>query len=390
MCAFYRPTIYKESLYASPSEKELMMNKKKSQQEELRQSYVRQMEEIKQRKKLEKLLDKADDLIYLQTEKDYSPWGRGGGGAPLRDNMGDVISDLNAVYSGERSPVNEPLSPTRKNILQAAGATVSGLDGLSNKNSSMMFSPVKSNKRNSPQFNEYRKNELLNDLSYKLEQHHKSSAAAFLEIDDDRSGSIDVNELAKLCKNYNLPLKQVREVVRSCDVDQNGLISFAEFAQQLRYLEESGNDTIIAPNTKKRLSPKPANHLSPKGVLMKGMPVGMKAGEKCLILMDTPRSSEQRRRDRHRNRLKRDLDQQIAYKKSLKQKEEEEILAEDLQWQQKLVEKGLDYWGRPIPEGDPRGTARLMAQNTVEKLQSSGLSPKEISQKAGRMYILFF
>jgi hypothetical protein len=29
MCAFYRPTIYKESLYASPSEKELMMNKKK-------------------------------------------------------------------------------------------------------------------------------------------------------------------------------------------------------------------------------------------------------------------------------------------------------------------------------------------------------------------------
>ena len=187
-----------------------------------------------------------------------------------------------------------------------------------------------------------------------------------------------------------MPLKQVREVVRSCDVDQNGLISFAEFAQQLRYLEESGNDTIIAPNTKKRLSPKPANHLSPKGVLMKGMPVGMKAGEKCLILMDTPRSSEQRRRDRHRNRLKRDLDQQIAYKKSLKQKEEEEILAEDLQWQQKLVEKGLDYWGRPIPEGDPRGTARLMAQNTVEKLQSSGLSPKEISQKAGRMYILFF
>ena len=118
MCAFYRPTIYKESLYASPSEKELMMNKKKSQQEELRQSYVRQMEEIKQRKKLEKLLDKADDLIYLQTEKDYSPWGRGGGGAPLRDNMGDVISDLNAVYIGERSPVNEPLSAKRKNIIQ--------------------------------------------------------------------------------------------------------------------------------------------------------------------------------------------------------------------------------------------------------------------------------
>ena len=75
-------------------------------------------------------MDKADDLIYLQTEKNFSPWGRGGGGAPLRDDMGDVISDLNAVYSGERQPVNEPLSPNRKNILQAAGAAVSGSDRM--------------------------------------------------------------------------------------------------------------------------------------------------------------------------------------------------------------------------------------------------------------------
>jgi Ca2+-binding EF-hand superfamily protein len=386
MCAFYRPTIYKSSLYASPSEKELILQKKKSQQEDLRLSYVRQMEEAKQRKKLEKLLDKADDLIHLQTEKDYSPWGRGGGGAPLRDDMGDVISDLNAVYSGERSPVNEPLSPSRKNILQAAGAAVGGMDSLGNKNSSLMFSPVKATRQNSPQFKEYRKNELLDDLSYKLEQHHKNNADAFLDIDEDRSGYIDVNELANICKKYNLNIAQVQQVVRHCDIDRNGLISFAEFAKHLRYVENSGSNTIIAPRASKdkRYSPKSSNNLSPKGVLMKGMPIGMKAGEKRLILMDTPRSAEQRRRDRHRSRLKRDLDRQIALKKNLKEKEEQELLAEDLEWQQHLVEKGLDYWGRPIPEGDPRGTARLMAQNTVEKLQSSGLSPKEISQKASR------
>ena len=68
MCAYYRPTMYKESLYASPSEKELAIQKKKSQQLDLRDS-LRQMEEARQRKKLQKLLDKADDLIYLQTEK---------------------------------------------------------------------------------------------------------------------------------------------------------------------------------------------------------------------------------------------------------------------------------------------------------------------------------
>ena len=392
MCAYYRPTMYKESLYASPSEKELAIQKKKSQQLDLRDSYLRQMEEARQRKKLQKLLDKADDLIYLQTEKNFSPWGRGGGGAPLRDDMGDVISDLNAVYSGERQPVNEPLSPNRKNILQAAGAAVSGSDRMNRGQSSILISPVKAYKQKSPEFDQYERNaaksNLLNTLSHKLEQHHKSTASAFLDIDEDRSGYIDVEELSILCKKYNLPLGQVREVVQRCDVDRNGLISFSEFAKQLRYVDSNldGEDTIIAPRLqrKDRYSPRNTNNLSPKGVLMKGMPVGLKAGEKRLILMDTPRSSEQRRRERHRDRLKRDLDAQVALKKSLKRQEEEENFAEDLQWQQNLVEKGLDYWGRPIPEGDPRGTARLMAQNTLEKLETSGLSPKEVADKAGR------
>ena len=98
MCAYYRPTMYKESLYASPSEKELAIQKKKSQQLDLRDSYLRQMEEARQRKKLQKLLDKADDLIYLQTEKNFSPWGRGGGGAPLRDDMGDVRRFFEDVF----------------------------------------------------------------------------------------------------------------------------------------------------------------------------------------------------------------------------------------------------------------------------------------------------
>ena len=114
---------------------------------------------------------------------------------------------------------------------------------------------------------------------------------------------------------------------------------------------------------------------------MKGMPVGLKAGEKRLILMDTPRSSEQRRRERHRDRLKRDLDAQVALKKSLKRQEEEENFAEDLQWQQNLVEKGLDYWGRPIPDGDPRGTARLMAQNTLENWKPQGFHRRKLQIK---------
>lgn len=360
MCAYYRPTLYKESLYASPSEKELAIQKKKSQQDDLRDSYLRQMEEAKQRKKLQKLLDKADDLIYLQTEKNFSPWGRGGGGAPLRDDMGDVISDLNAVYSGERQPVNEPLSPNRKNILQAAGEAVSGQKRANKGHSSILISPVKAHARKPAEFDQYERNvaksSLLNSLSHKLEQRHKSTASAFLDIDEDRSGYIDVDELSLLCERYNLPFAQVRDVVQRCDVDKNGLISFSEFAKQLRYVGSNldGEDTIIAPRLQQKsgYNSMKTNNLSPKGVLMKGMPVGLKAGEKRLILMDTPRSSEQRRRERHRDRLRSDLDAQIALKNSLKRQEEEENFAEDLQWQQNLVEKGLDYWGRPIPEGD--------------------------------------
>ena len=114
-----------------------------------------------------------------------------------------------------------------------------------------MISPVKAYKQKSPEFDQYERNaaksNLLNTLSHKLEQHHKSTASAFLDIDEDRSGYIDVEELSILCKKYNLPLGQVREVVQRCDVDRNGLISFSEFAKQLRYVDSNldGEDTIL-------------------------------------------------------------------------------------------------------------------------------------------------
>jgi hypothetical protein len=83
--AYYRPSVYKASIFTSPSEQDELENRKKEEQEALRQSYREQIEEQKQRKRLQKLLDQADEMIHLQNEKNYSPWGRGGGGAPLRD-----------------------------------------------------------------------------------------------------------------------------------------------------------------------------------------------------------------------------------------------------------------------------------------------------------------
>ena len=389
--AYYRPAVYKDSIYKSPSEKDADEHERKEKQNELRQSYARQIEAQKQRKKMQKMLDRADDLIHLQMEKNYSPWGRGGGGAPLRDATGDVIADLNDVYSGDKSPVNEPLSPNRQRSSILANAGGSALDN-SNAEDDMPYSaryrddPEESgNRYASPYFSPVRTmrdssgNDFLEQLQQKMEQQHKYTFSSFLNADTGRNGYIDADELAVLCRNYNLPMHNVRTVLKQCDVNGDGKLSYEEFTTKLRNLDSyTGNDTIIAPRPIGRAGGEiiygakaTGNNLSPKGVLHKGSPIATKMGQKSIILMDSPRSSEQRRRTRQRTKLKADLDSQVQYKESVKRKEQEDKETEELEWQQHLVEKGLDYWGQPIPEGDPRGTARLMAKNTVEKINSS-------------------
>ncbi|XP_039102905.1 centrosome and spindle pole-associated protein 1 isoform X5 [Hyaena hyaena] len=65
-----------------------------SYQEALQQQ-IREREERRKREREEK----EDYEAKLEAEmRSYNPWGRGGGGAPLRDAAGDLITDLNSMH----------------------------------------------------------------------------------------------------------------------------------------------------------------------------------------------------------------------------------------------------------------------------------------------------
>ncbi|XP_033100725.1 centrosome and spindle pole-associated protein 1-like isoform X3 [Anneissia japonica] len=65
----------------------------KSYQEELRI----QIQEKEKRKREEKLAQERYDLKMEEEAKHYQPFGKGGGGAPMRDNKGHIIADLKQV-----------------------------------------------------------------------------------------------------------------------------------------------------------------------------------------------------------------------------------------------------------------------------------------------------
>ncbi|KAM7174941.1 centrosome and spindle pole-associated protein 1 isoform 4-T4 [Macrochelys suwanniensis] len=75
-----------------------------SYQEELQQQ-IREREERRRREKEEKERYEAK----LEAEmRNYSPWGKGGGGAPLRDTKGNLITDLNMMHKQNEDAYHNP------------------------------------------------------------------------------------------------------------------------------------------------------------------------------------------------------------------------------------------------------------------------------------------
>ncbi|XP_048696827.1 centrosome and spindle pole-associated protein 1 isoform X1 [Caretta caretta] len=75
-----------------------------SYQEELQQQ-IREREERRRQEKEEKERYEAK----LETEmRNYNPWGKGGGGAPLRDTKGNLITDLNMMHKQNEDAYHNP------------------------------------------------------------------------------------------------------------------------------------------------------------------------------------------------------------------------------------------------------------------------------------------
>jgi len=65
--------------------------------------------------------------------------------------------------------------------------------------------------------------------------------AEFAKIDQNKSNSIDLNELESLCKNLNLAcnLEEVKQLFKEMDTDHDGKISFEEFVAWVRLGRDS-------------------------------------------------------------------------------------------------------------------------------------------------------
>jgi len=74
-----------------------MSRMKSSYGEELK----KQMEEDKRRRRRSKDHDKQDDIDYLKESYSYQPFGRGGAGAPLRDQFGNMITSRKPQMRGD-------------------------------------------------------------------------------------------------------------------------------------------------------------------------------------------------------------------------------------------------------------------------------------------------
>jgi hypothetical protein len=88
----------------------------------------------------------------------------------------------------------------------------------------------------------------LNDqLAMDLESRFGQISKAFLAADVDRSGSLEVGELRRLCRMYNLPTNKVESAFALSDLDHNGKIQYSEFVSKLVRKDYPGNTRAPMP-----------------------------------------------------------------------------------------------------------------------------------------------
>ncbi|XP_038057198.1 centrosome and spindle pole associated protein 1-like isoform X4 [Patiria miniata] len=82
------------------------LNDPKSYQAILKQ----QMEEKERKKRIEKEEQERYDAKLEAQAAEYNPWGKGGGGAPMRDNKGKIVADLRQLHQHNEQALNDPAS----------------------------------------------------------------------------------------------------------------------------------------------------------------------------------------------------------------------------------------------------------------------------------------
>lgn len=120
--------------FSEEQNKDLKQMKAKELQEDL----ARQMREKQLQKQREKAEREQLDKKLLIENANFNPFGRAGGGAPLKDREGNTMADLSqartdpAKYSPRSMSMAPPLGPTTNqfDFAQASNRRGSGGDGI--------------------------------------------------------------------------------------------------------------------------------------------------------------------------------------------------------------------------------------------------------------------
>jgi len=79
-------------------------------------------------------------------------------------------------------------------------------------------------------------------LGVEVKERFRDMRTAFLKMDQNHDGRISKKELLDLCRQWNIPQSEAQRVIRAADLDHNGTLDFAEFAQRFDPFEGSLQD----------------------------------------------------------------------------------------------------------------------------------------------------
>ena len=79
-------------------------------------------------------------------------------------------------------------------------------------------------------------------LRKKLNDKYREIRKAFVSLDEDHSGYIDRSEIVDIIRHFQLPIprEHIETVVDSMDENNDGRISYAEFATAMQQIENDG------------------------------------------------------------------------------------------------------------------------------------------------------
>lgn len=83
----------------------------------------------------------------------------------------------------------------------------------------------------------------INRTRQKIHMRFRKMHAAFQHFDLDNNGTLERSEIARMCDGYNINVPNVDELVRHCDTNGDGVLSYGEFVNAF------AQDTVQRPKT---------------------------------------------------------------------------------------------------------------------------------------------